>query len=268
VGRESRIRAARAFDRLRFVPFVADGRVLGHVRRDHVEWLRRFADVFVIDEQAVGFRAELTSPSTRSEAMAQVARALAAAGRLSPWRGETYEIGCTPDGAEAAFVLERCAVRFFGFPARAVHVNGLTELQGRRHMWIARRSPTKAIDPGMLDNLVGGGVASGWSVEATLAKEAWEEAGIAQPLAGRARAAGTLEVLREVPDGLHAETIFVYDLALPGDFVPVNQDGEVAEFRCLALHEVAAELESDAPYTVDAGLVALECLQRLRRAPG
>lgn len=267
MGRESRIRAARAFDRLRFVPFVVDGRVLGQVRRDHVAWLRRFADVFVTDEQAVGFRPELGTPRVRSEAMADVARALSGAGRLSPWRGETYEIGCTPDGP-GAFVLERCAVRFFGFPARAVHVNGLTELQGRRHMWIARRSPTKAIDPGMLDNMVGGGVASGASVEATLAKEAWEEARIAESLTRRARAAGTLEVLREVPDGLHAETIHVYDLALPEDFVPVNQDGEVAEFRCLALDEVAAELESDAPYTVDAGLVALDCLQRLGSPPG
>lgn len=268
MGREDRIRAARAFDRSRFVPFVADGRVLGHVRRDHLQWLRRFDDVFVTGGHAVSFRPELATPRARSEAMAYVARELSAAGRLSPWRGETYAIGCAADGP-GAFELERCAVRFFGFRARAVHVNGLTDLQGRRHMWIARRSPTKAIDPGMLDNMVGGGIASGSSVEATLLKEAWEEAGIeASSAARRARAAGVLEVLREVPEGLHAETIYVYDLTLPEAFVPVNQDGEVAQFRCLALEEVAAELESDAPYTVDAGLVALDCLERLQRPSG
>ena len=43
-------------------------------------------------------------------------------------------------------------------------------------MWIARRSPAKAIDPGMLDNLVGGGVAAGQTITTTLIKEAWEEA--------------------------------------------------------------------------------------------
>ncbi len=43
-------------------------------------------------------------------------------------------------------------------------------------MWIARRSPTKPIDPGMLDNLVGGGLAAGLTVAQTLVKEGWEEA--------------------------------------------------------------------------------------------
>ena len=48
----------------------------------------------------------------------------------------------------------------------------------RDAMWIARRSPTKAIDPDLLDNLVGGGIAAGQSVPTTVVKEAWEEAGI------------------------------------------------------------------------------------------
>lgn len=261
MGRQERLQAARSFDASRFVPFVADGRVLGHVRHDHAELLRRFDEILVVGEAGIGFRPALATHVERSEAMARIAHRFAIEGRLSAWRDETYDIACE-DGGSAAFVLERCAVRFFGFTARAVHVNGVTQTDGRAAMWIARRSPHKAIDPGMLDNMVGGGLASGLSIEATLVKEAWEEAGIGERLARAARAANTLRVLREVPEGLHAEIIHVYDLDLPGDFAPLNQDGEVAEFRRLSLQEVARELEGDAPYTVDAALVALDCLER------
>jgi 8-oxo-dGTP pyrophosphatase MutT (NUDIX family) len=194
--------------------------------------------------------------------MAGIARALAAQGLLSPWRDETYDIRAAEE-ATAAFVLERAAVRFFGFTARSIHVNGLTRDGEGARMWIARRSPTKAIDPGMLDNMVGGGLASGSSISRTLVKEAWEEAGIPAELAGQARPAGTVRICREVPEGLHVEIIYAHDLELPRDFVPRNQDGEVAEFRCCRIEEVIAELSGDAPYTVDAGMVALDCLARL-----
>lgn len=267
MSREARLRAGQAFDPSRFVPFVAAGRTLGYVRRDHAEMLRAYDTIFRVGEDAIGFRNGLDSAAARSAVMAQIARELSQQGRLSAWRDETYDIRpCEGAGSTledpALFALERCAVRFFGFTARAVHVNGLTRRQGRMAMWIARRSPQKAIDPGMLDNLVGGGLASAHTVTTTLVKEASEEAGIPESLARTARAAGTVYIRREVPDGLHAETIYVHDLVLPEDFVPVNQDGEVAEFRLLALEEVARELEGDAPYTVDAALVALDCLRR------
>ena len=193
--------------------------------------------------------------------MAGVARSLAARGLLSKWRDELYEIG-PPDGRPAAFALERAAVRFFGFAASAVHLNGLVRGSRGMQMWIATRSVDKAIDPGMYDNLMGGGIGRGLSVEQTLVKEAWEEAGIEAELASRAQRVGSLRVRREVPDGLHCETIHIYDLLLPPGFHPENQDGEVAQFRRCSLQQVAAELDGDAPYTVDAGIVALDCLCR------
>ena len=258
MGLAERIGLARAFDPARFVAFEIEGTVAGHVRRDLVAHLSAFPEVFVAGPR-IAFHASLADCERRTAAMARVARELAARGLLSPWRDETYAIA-----AESAttpwFHLERSAVRFFGFAARAVHVNGLTD--GGRSMWIAQRSPHKAIDPGMFDNLVGGGVAAGLSIAQTLVKEAWEEAGIGPALAGKATFAGRLHTLHEVPDGLHAETIEAFDLVLPADFIPANQDGEVAGFRKLAVDDVVRELESDAPYTIDAGLVAIDCLMR------
>jgi 8-oxo-dGTP pyrophosphatase MutT (NUDIX family) len=135
-------------------------------------------------------------------------------------------------------------------------------------MWIARRSATKAIDPGLLDNLVGGGIAAGEAPAQTLVREAWEEAGIEADRAARAEPAGTLRIERVVPDGVQRETLFAYDLWLPSDFVPANRDGEAGGHRLLSWNAVAVILSAEAGpdvMTVDATLVALDCLRRHAR---
>lgn len=264
-GIERRIAAASVFDASRFMPFTCDGTRLGWVRKDRVDPLRTFPDVLrVTDVEVELILAQ--GRQLRSAAMARIARSLAERGLLTAWRNELYEIGLAEHG-QTCFDLERAAVRFFGFTARAVHLNGLVCDDDRWWMWIGRRSPGKAIDPGMYDNLMGGGVGRGIGVEETLVKEAWEEAGIPEAIARCAVPAGTLCVRREVPDGLHVETLHMFDLELPPGFQPVNQDGEVVEFRRLTLEAVAAELSGDAPYTVDAGLVAIECLRRKGALP-
>jgi len=256
-----RVLAANAFDASRFVVFRCDGVDLGWVRREFVAHLGAFPRVFRVSANGIDL---CTTPGDyigRSAAMAEVAATLAARGLLTRWRNETYRIGLADHGC-CFFDLERAAVRFFGFTAQAVHMNGLAVRHGETCMWIARRSPSKSIDPEMLDNLMGGGMGGDLSAEQTLVKECWEECGIPASLASCAVPTGSIRVCREVPDGLHCEIMHLFDLELPADFEPVNQDGEVAEFRCLPLAKVAEELASDAPYTLDAGLVAIDCLRR------
>jgi 8-oxo-dGTP pyrophosphatase MutT (NUDIX family) len=124
-------------------------------------------------------------------------------------------------------------------------------------MWLARRASTKPIDPGMLDNLVGGGLTAGLSVEQVLVKEAAEEAGIPAELARTATRGGTLTILREVPEGVQSELIHVYDLALPAGFAPRNQDGEVSEFLLLPFETVLSE-----NLTLEAELAAKDYFSR------
>ena len=152
----------------------------------------------------------------------------------------------------------------FGLATQAVHVNATVG----ENMWLARRSSNKPTDPGMLDNLVGGGIGAKLSVHDTLVKEAWEEAGIPAELAQRATAAGSVELLREVEEGVQSERIHVYELELPSDFAPANQDGEVAEFRLVPLAEARRLVEETDELTVDAALVALEYFNRRSVRPG
>ena len=196
--------------------------------------------------------------------LARVARALAADGLLTGWRNERYVVSPT-FGAPPWFELERAAARYFGIRTCAAHVNGLVRRDGETAMWIARRSPDKPIDPGMLDNLVGGGVAVGQTVASTVIKEAWEEAGVAANTATLAQPAGAVHICREQPDGLQRETIFVHDLWLAPDFVPAGQDGEAVGHRLVPLRELAALVANGSGsdvVTADAALVILDCLLR------
>ncbi len=251
-----RVHAARAFDADRFLPFEAGARI-GWIRRDLAGLLRRWPEVFAIDERGVRLRPQ--GEADRTAALAQVTQVLAKDGTVPGWRDETYAI---PHDAPL-FHIERAAVRFFGLTSAASHLNGYVRSADGLRVWIARRSATKSVDPGFLDTLVGGGIPSGQDASQTLLRESHEEAGIERELAMHASATATLEVCHEVPRGLHSEILYAHDLELPADFRPRNVDGEVGEFMLLSAAETADRIASG-EFTVEAGLVTVEFL--LRRA--
>lgn len=263
---------ARRFDASAHLPFFFGDERVGWIRRADVALLARWPDVFEIVDAGrrgagarVSLAAQFDNVTARSAALGAVIGALAAEGRIPGWRDETYAIRNAFDAPPLAFI-ERAASRFFGTMTYAVHLNGVVEYAGPAsprapQLWIARRSDTKATDPGMLDNVVAGGIGWGFGVEATLVKECWEEAGIAAELASRALPGRTVHVLQSLPEGTQAEQIFVYDLALPEDFVPHNQDGEVGEHRLARIDEAARWIE-EGKMTVDASLATLDLLLR------
>ena len=250
-----------------YVALRVDGRAAGWIRADRVERVAACSDVFHVNSDGITFLPALRSSQQRTAAVAGVARELAAEGALTAWRNERYAVA-PAFGAPPWFELERAAARYFGVRTYAAHANGLVREAARVVMWIARRSPAKAIDPGLLDNLVGGGIAAGTTVADTVVKEAWEEAGIPAALAALAQPASPLHIRRDQPDGLQRETIFVHDLWLPAGFVPANQDGEAVEHRLVAPREaalLAGNEDGGDVMTADASLVALDALLRHAR---
>lgn len=169
-------------------------------------------------------------------------------GELSGWRNEQFTVR---HNGEALFDLERAAFRPLGFYSHAVHINGLCRSEEGWRFWIAKRSPYKAVDPGKLDNMVGGGIAAGESVAEAVCREGWEEAGLAEAWLGSLVCRARLMSLRPVSRGLHRECLHVFHAVLPEDVAPENQDGEVAAFErmdVLALAEkmCAGDMMNDA----------------------
>src|SRR4051812_14438703 len=170
--------ASHASRELPVLPFYVKEHAVGWLRPSFADLLRRWPHVFEVSPAYVTLRAKPDTPQGRSEAIAQVVRTLADEGVIRGWRDELVSVG--PHYAGPEFLrIERAATRHFGLVAYATHLNGFTNKGGGlTHVWVSRRGAGKQVDPGLLDNLVGGRISAGMSVDETLRKEAWEEAGI------------------------------------------------------------------------------------------
>jgi hypothetical protein len=175
--------------------------------------------------EATSTRITLTQP----EALQAIAREVSARG-FCRWHNEAFDVRAVADGPVLA-VLDRGALPAFGVVAEGVHVNGLVRRADGLHLWIARRSKTKLLDPGKLDHIVAGGVPAGLSPAQTLVKEAAEEAAVPEMLATTARQVAMVCYAMERPEGLRRDRLYCYDLDLPEDFTPHAADGEVEAFE-------------------------------------
>jgi 8-oxo-dGTP pyrophosphatase MutT (NUDIX family) len=253
-------RAARRFDAAAHVRLLCAGAHVGWLRMAHAQRLMAWPEIFKRDLQGVHVAPVLAGEAARTAAIGAVIEALHKEGAITGWRDERYAV-VTAFEAPPLFYIERAAARFFGTTTYAAHANGYCGAGAACEMWIARRAASKPIDPGMLDNLVGGGMSAGVAPLRTIIREAHEEAGIPESFAANAVAAGTVGVLREVAEGVQSETIFVFDLELPREFQPHNNDGEVAEFRRVPLPALT-EILRGGDVTLDASLVMVDFLDR------
>lgn len=200
--------------------------------------------------------------------LATVATTLRQAGCAPGWRNELLDVWPEqPLGSASSLdsqplgAIERGVVRPLGLLTRAVHLSGWST---NGHLWVARRSLTKATDPGMWDTLVGGLISSQEDVQVGLMRESDEEAGLeAQDIAARTPLRTIARMLRQVPEGYQVEDVLTCECILPAHAIPKNRDGEVVEIQLMAPVTIFNMLIQGA-FTLEASIVLAEDL--LRRA--
>ena len=259
------IAEAQACDPEARLPFFIDNagqsHLTGSIARAHLPVLAQWRNALQIDDRAVTLR---TPAADRQAFFDQTNLALREAGLIKAWRDETYPVLALQGGALLA-TFERAASRFWGTTTFGAHCNGyLADPTGRpTHLWIARRALDKPTDPGLLDNLIGGGVPHGQTPAEAVVREGWEEAGL-RPAQMQSLAAGRqLRVARDIPEGFQLEQVSVFDLALPPDLVPENQDGEVHSLTLMTIEQALGHAAAG-DMTVDAALVTLDFALRHR----
>ncbi len=176
-------------------------------------------------------------------------------------RGENFDVRAVLDGPVLA-VLDRGALPDFGVMGVGVHVNGLVRRLDGWHLWVGKRAADKKLDPGKLDNLVGGGVAAGHTPFETLLKEAGEEAGLPEDLAKTATPQGRFSYNMERPEGLRRDVLYVYDLILPEDFEPSPTDGEVEHFELWPLAKAFETVRETDAFKFNVNLVLIDLFIR------
>ena len=249
-----------------------------------VEALQRHPDVFSIDTGTclITMREEFDTFDKRTEAMAAVSEDLHRRGYTGKWRDEPFPATMAYD-AEPAFAVERAVVPLLGLRGYGVHANGLVRdpaAPGGFRLWVGRRAADKATWPGKLDHVAAGGQPLGLDPRANMVKECGEEAGIGPELAeaGLVSAGavsyrlgqtdqrmieGTSGVASSEPvHSLKRDVLFVYDLELPADFVPVPVDGEVESFALMDLQSVVDTIAHTDDFKPNVALVIVDLLVR------
>lgn len=255
------IRRCNAHDLTRYRPWSIGGRKVGYLREDFIRRLLSFPGIFAIGEDAIALSPALTAPDERTEAIAWIGRKLAADGVLGRAGGEMFPVA--PRWGEGPLAaVDRNWVNHFGLPAYGVHMNGFVRGEDGIRLWVARRSRRKMTYPGQLDNLVAGGQPVDLGLHENMVKEAHEEAAIPTELAEKVRPVGTISYVMETEAGLKLDTMFNFDLELPPDFQPVNNDGEVEAFMLMPLAEVAAIVRDSFEFKFNCNLVVIDFLVR------
>ncbi|XP_078393233.1 thiamine pyrophosphokinase 2 [Cetorhinus maximus] len=248
-------------------PFCVASHEVGVVQPRLFPLLSRYPEVFRVTDDAQG-RVELSSHLTTYEQRSGAIEGILEEWReeklfncLGKWRNEEYEV-MSRFSDTPLLKMERSAIGLFGVKSYGVHVNGFVRHgDGAMSMWIGRRTHNKETFPGMLDNLVAGGLSAGLGVMETLIKECEEEACIPESIARTAKPTGTISYTYESDWGVFPECQFIYDLEVPADFVPRVGDGEVLEFYLWPLEQVR-EVIAGSEFKPNCAMIALDFLVR------
>lgn len=229
---------------------------VGWVAPTVADFLCAEAHGFVGDDHTLRLVDDGLDTRARSALLFEAALRLQDAGLVRGWRDEALAIRMVPGEATLA-TIERAACRALGITTEAVHLNAFAD-DGT--LFVARRSPHKAIDPGLWDNLVGGMVPADETLDQALEREAWEEAGLELDRLEVHRGR-SFHMRRPVPEGYQSEWIHVYETTLPVETQCTNQDGEVSAIERRGIGDVVDAIEQG-EFTLEAALVTLESLTR------
>lgn len=252
--------ACNARDMSKFAPFYIGGKSYGWVKKKLAAQLGQEVEHFTPFKDGLALSKDIEGFSARSDALADAAEWIAE-WRDRELRGEMYPI-FAKWGDEPLAQVDRAAVPWFGVKAFGVHVNGFVRKKDGIHLWIGERATDRLVEPGKLDNMIGGGQPIGLTLEENLKKEAKEEAGLNAAQIKQAKQVSVISYMLEKSKGLRNDVLFIYDLELPADVIPHNTDGEVARFDLLPIVEVAKLVSETDRFKFNCNLVISDFLIR------
>lgn len=205
--------------------------------------------------------------TSRSNAVAPVLARLNKRGVIDGWRDELFPVNSSY-GEPPVFLVERAAASLLGIRAYGVHINGYVCLDDKRpsqptHLWVAKRSQTKQTFPNMLDHLVAGGLPANMDPGVCAVKECEEEASVPPSLATENLQSASIVTYNSDYRGCcKRDVLFCYDLALPVDFKPTPNDGEVDSFTLVPMDEACRLVAETKEFKPNVALVLVDFFVR------
>jgi 8-oxo-dGTP pyrophosphatase MutT (NUDIX family) len=244
-----------------FVPFCVDDQLVGRFRHDVAERLVQWSELFNKKQGYLTLNASLTGYGPRTEALHEMLQQWVDSGEHAYLLGERYPV--TAGRREAAlFEIDRSAATLFGLRTFGQHINGYVRKGDDLYMWVAKRANDKRTFPGMLDQMVAGGLPASETLLGNLCKECREEADIAPELARSATPVGALSYNVDTDIGYKYDILYCYDLELPKVFSPRCTDGEVDQFLLMPVSEVMERVFETDEFKPNCNLVIIDFLLR------
>ena len=246
-----------------YLPLLFKDKTIGWIDPAFARRMSGFVNVFSVDQDKIALAPTDASYQELSDQVNSALRKIYDQDQsgFGYWCDEMAPV--VPElGHWPVFEVDRCAVAPLGILSTGVHLNGFVSTKDAISMWVARRSHHIAAQPRKLDQIVGGFLPAGADPIKQLMGEAHEEAGIHAGMLEGVVPAGRVNFCMKVPLGVQRGGVLVYDLELPADFTPVNQDGEVGEFILMKTHEVISILENGNEFKFDCALIAIDFLIR------
>jgi isopentenyldiphosphate isomerase len=256
-----RINACNTADTNRYLPFLIDDQHVGWLKPELARRLSDWPGIFLLSSDSLHLARDLSGFNERSDAVKTIIQELVASNVINHYLDEPYPV--TPGGRDdAMMVIDRGAASYFGIRCFGQHLNAYVVKKSGLYLWIARRARDRRIFPGLLDNMVAGGLPWHTSLHENLLKECMEEAGLSPELAAQSLPVGTVNYLAESSIGIKPDTLYCYDLELPQDFMPVCTDGEVESFELLPVEEVMDIVRDSEQFKPNCNLVIIDFLIR------
>lgn len=256
----------------RYRPLYFNDQKVGAIRIDRINTIKKFPHLFTQTHQcsslsplSLSFCEQFVESSfeTRNIILAEFCDYLKANAIIKEWRNELYPVFKQVDSRrEPLFVIERGCIGFLGLPAYGVHINGFVRINDERQMWVAKRSVSRPVAPGKLDQITAGGLPFGLEPLENVIKECEEEASIPKNLSIQANFIHTIRYHAEDERGVKPDYLYVYDLELPIDFIPQSNDGEAELFSLFSLDHVADLVINSDSFKPNSGLVVIDFLIR------
>ncbi|OAQ60208.1 NUDIX hydrolase domain-containing protein [Pochonia chlamydosporia 170] len=187
----------------------------------------------------------------RKDAFQQIVDEAIDEGRFATLNGSHSEYFLIP-GAQERVEVERYAAPLFGIAFRAVHCTAFVRTPNQGLLiWVARRSRSIFMFPGMLDSTSAGGIKSYRTPLESILDELMEEASLPRTLVrSRIQSVGVVTVGNCDPNTklCRFEALYVYDLELGTNGTlekpRIGKDGEVEEFLLMDCGEIMTRMRA------------------------
>ncbi|TID18982.1 Nudix protein [Venturia nashicola] len=144
-------------------------------------------------------------------------------------------------GSRFPLQVERFSAPLFGIATRGAHMTGYTFVNGEMKIWIPRRSAHLFTYPNKLDTTVAGGVKAQHTPYQCIVEEADEEASLPKDYVSKnAKPVGVLTymTLSRRSGLIHPDVLYLFDIELTNDLIPIPHDDEVSEFKLMGIEEI------------------------------